>query len=485
MPQKKTISHNSTEQQQDNANNSSVVARRDEFISIAQDALRQAKQLGITSAAVGLGNDQGYNVTVRMGEIEHIERTQGKDLGITVYFGQRVGSASTSDLSAAAIKLTIEKACYIARYTNEDPCAGLADMNLMAYGYKDLDLYHPWSLTIPEAVKLAKQYEQAALNYDKRIINSDGATVNTGQSFGVYANTHGFIGECSTTSHDISCALIAANNEGKKGKDNKENKENQGNNSMQRDGDYTISRHASLLTPAKELGQRAATMALRRLGARRIKTCECPVIFEAPIAKSLIANLLKAISGGNLYNRTSFLCDHLGKQVLAKHLNIDELPLIPQALGSAAFDSEGVKTKQQMIVNDGTLARYILGSYSARKLKMQTTGNAGGCYNIFVNSSNPSISFQDLLYTMKHGLIVIELLGHGINLTTGDYSCGAFGFWVENGKIEHPVEGITIAGNLKDMLLNAVAMSNDIDQRGTIFTGSILLPHMQIGGLAA
>jgi len=455
-----------------------------EWPQLVNDVLKQAKKLGASSAAVGLSIGTSTEVSVRMEKVEHVEQSCGRSLGIKVYFGQRVGSASTSDFSTEAIRLTIEKACYIARYTNDDPCAGLADAELMARNLPPLDLYHPWSISTVAAIKLARRYEAAGLACDRRIINSDGATVGTGESFGIYANTHGFVGSRLATLHSVSCSFIAAE-KNKRIKLKAKSKSGAAAiyRKMQRDGDYTTARVAKLLAPVKVLGESAAKFALRRLGARHLKTRECPVIFEAPVAKTVIGSLLSAVSGSNLYNKTSFLCDYLGKQVLAKHLSIDEQPHLLQGLGSAAFDADGVQTKQQLIVADGMLDRYILGSYSARKLKMKTTGNAGGCYNIFVKTSSNEMDFKALLKAMGTGLVVIELLGSGINITTGDFSCGAFGLWVERGEIKYPVDGITIAGNLKEMLLNIVAMSNDIDCRGTLFTGSLLVPRIQVGGM--
>lgn len=428
--------------------------------------MRQAKKAGASSSELNITTGSGYVVSVRMGEVENINQYCGKSLDVTVYFGKKSGTASTSDFNKKAIQLTIEKACYIARFTNKDPYSGLAEPALMAYDYPDLGLYHPWSLTIPQAITLAKKYEAAGLNYDRKITNSEGAAISNRESFGIYANSHGFLGCCPTTLHSIACSFIAKQK-----------------SQMQRDSDYTIARSHELLTPWKTLGQNAAKLSLRRLGARTIPTGDYPVIFEASIAKSLISHLLGAASGGHLYNKTSFLCNKLGKQVLAKHLSIDEQPLLPGYLGSAAFDNEGVKTKAQSIVEDGILTRYILGSYSARKLKMKTTGNAGGCYNIFLNTKNKKMDFNELLQEMNTGVIVIELLGQGVNITTGDYSRGAFGFWVENGKIKYPIERFTISGNLKDMLKSVVAMSYDIDTRDTIFSGSLLIPKMHIGGI--
>lgn len=445
---------------------------------LAQDLLKQAKLLGASDAEISLGISRGYSVTVRHAQPANVEHNSDKGLSISVYFGKRVGNASTTDFSKEALKLSLEKACYIARYINEDPYAGLADPELMAYNYQNLDLqlFHPWNISIAQAIKIATKCEAAGLAYDKKIIKSDGTVVNNAQSFSLYANTYGFSGYKKTTVHDMSCVLIAAEKAGR----GKKYHGKQGK--MQRDGDYTLARNPALLLNAKALGESAARLALRRLGARHITTRTCPVIFEAPIAKSLISILLSAVSGGNLYNRTSFLCDCLDKKVIAPHLTIDENPHVPQAIGSSPYDQEGVQNKQQLIVSDGTLVRYILGSYTARKLNMKTTGNAGGCYNIFVKTSNHDLSFADLLKEMQTGLLVTELMGSGVNMVTGDYSCGAFGFWVENGIIQHPVDGITIAGNLKDMLHNIVTMSNDIDKRSVIFTGSLLISNMQVGG---
>ena len=437
----------------------------DNLKQIAEDILIQTKHSGASDAEVSISSGQGYSTTVRLGKVESINQQQAKSLDVTVYFGKKMGTASTADFSKKSLHLTIAKACHIANFTNQDRYAGLADPSLMAHNYPDLDLYHPWQITIPQAIELAKKYEEAGLTYAKQITNSEGTTINSKESYNVYANTNNFLGHYPTTLHSVSTSLIAQNK-----------------SQMQRDGDYTVSRVPKLLTATKPLGQNAAKLTLRRLGARHIKTQECPVIFEAAIAKSLIGHLLSAASGSHLYNKTSFLSQCLGKQVLAPHLSLDEQPLLPKALGSAAFDNEGVATTAQKIAENGKLVRYLLDSYAGRKLKMQTTGNAGGYYNIFLTTKNKEIDLTTLLQEMNKGLLVIELLGQGINLTTGDYSRGAFGFWVENGHIQYPVEGFTIAGNLKDMLGNIVAMSNDIDKRDTIFTGSLLIPKMHIGG---
>lgn len=430
---------------------------------LVDNIMVKAKAMGASAAEVDASVGVGISVNVRNGEIDTVEYSNGKELGVTVYFGQRIGAAITSDFKPEAVQLMLEKACHIARYTSEDPYLGLADPKLMAYDYPDLDLDHPWNITVKEATDLAKKCEALGFAKDKRIVNGEGTSVNTSRTFNTYANSHGFVGYTAATRHSIGSSLIAEENGDK------------------RHGSYySLVRDHTDLESIETIANQASNRAIRRLKPRHLATCECPVIFVAEIAKTLLGNFIAAISGGSIYRKSSFLVDCIGKQVFAKHLHIDERPLIPKAIGSAAFDDEGVRTKQSDIVVDGILRRYILDSYSARKLNMQTTGNAGGIYNLFVNTSD--LDFNGLLRSMNRGLVVIELMGEGVNLVTGHYSEGAVGLWIENGEIQYPVEEVTIAGNLKDMFLNLVAVGKDVDRRGSIITGSMLIEKMSVSG---
>jgi len=398
---------------------------------------------------------------VRMGETENIEYNRDKGMAVTVYFGQQKGHASTSDLSPQALKDTVAAACNIAKYTAKDEFCGLADASLMATHVPDLDLHHPWNLSVDEAVAIAKECEAAALNIDNRITNSEGASVSTGTGFFAYSNSHGFTGGYPSSRHGISCSVIAESDD-----------------NMQRDYWYTTARAAADLQSANEIGKIAGERTVRRLDAKKIKTCQVPVLFEAPLASGLISSLVGAISGGNLYRKSSFLLDSLGKQVASSLLNIYEEPHLKKGLASSPFDNEGVATHPRQLVKDGVLQGYMLASYSARKLGMKTTGNAGGNHNLIVQSG--SQDFAGLLKQMGTGLLVTELLGHGMNMVTGDYSRGAAGFWVENGVIVHPVEEITIASNMADMLKMIVGIGNDVLIQGSKQVGSILIERMTI-----
>lgn len=440
-----------------------IEAEQTRLKELTASILAEAKRQGATAAEVGTSQGNGFSINIRMGEIDTLEYHRDKSVGITVYFDQRKGSASTSDTTIAAIKETVAAACNIARFTAEDPYAGLADAALMAYGYPELDLYHPWNISAEEGIQLAKECEQLALAEDKRITNSEGASLSTYQGVSAYGNSHGFIGACASSRHSLSCVLIG-----------------QQTGSMQRDYDYTTARDPLDLDPINKVAHGAVQRTVRRLGARRIKTQQVPVIFAAEIAGGLIGNFLAAISGGNLYRQSSFLLDHLGKQIFPQHIRIYEEPHIKKALGSYPYDNEGVMTKASDIVTHGVLQRYILSSYSARKLGMQTTGNAGGVHNLFISTGDKDLAA--LLQHMDTGLLVTELMGEGVNIINGDYSRGAAGFWVEKGVIQYPVEEITIAGNLRDMFANLVMVGNDVDKRGKILTGSILLERMMVAG---
>ena len=435
----------------------------DRMRSVAQSVVKQAKKMGASAVEVDGVVGSGFSVTVRNGKTESIGHNDGRELGVTVYFGKRVGSAMTSDYSASSVRKTIEKACYVAKFICKDPFVGLADSRLMAYDYQDLDLFYPWDISIEQAITKAKECETIGFKQDKRIKNSEGSSVNSEQAFGIYANSHGFVGTTASTNHSFGVALIA------------EHKRN-----MQQDLYYSIARDPNDLLDVSFVAKKAAERTVRRLNPVRITTRECPVMFAADISRSLINTLIAAINGGNIYRKSSFLCDSINKRVITKQISIVEDPHIPKGLSSAAFDGEGVKTKRNNIITDGVLQHYILDSYTARKLKMKTTGNAGGTHNLIVKTSDND--FESLLKMMGTGLLVTDLLGDGVNIITGNYSRGIFGFWVEKGVIKHPVTGVTIAGNLKDMLLNIVAVGNDVDYRSSTLVGSILLEKMVIAG---
>ena len=434
----------------------------DDLKQISQEVLKLAKSAGASSTETEVSFGTGQNVSVRLGEVENIEYNRDKGVSVTVYFGQQKGHASSSDLSAQALKDTVEAACNIAKYTAKDAFCGLADANLMATDMPDLDLYHPWHISVDDAAELAKTCESAALNVDKkRITNSEGAGVSTSESVFAYANSHGFVGGYQSSRHSISCSVIAEAGE-----------------AMQRDYWYSSARDMRDMQSAEYVGNLAGERTVKRLGAKAIKTGQYPVLFEAPLASGLVGNLISAISGGNLYRKSSFLLDSLHKQVAASLLNIDELPHIHKGSASSSFDSEGVATVARKLVENGVLNGYMLGSYSARKLGLQSTGNAGGSHNLIVQSTGEN--FEQLLQKMGTGLLVTEVLGHGLNMVTGDYSRGAAGYWVQNGVIAHPVEEITIAGNMKDMLQHIIAIGNDVIPNSSKQTGSILIENMML-----
>lgn len=428
-----------------------------------QYTLDRARQLGATAADVSIYYTHGYSVTVRLDEVDVLEHFSDKDVSVTVYFGNCTGAASCSDLSHNMIDAVVEKACAIAKYTSDDPCADLPDKEHLAFTCLDLDLYHPWDLSVDQAIELAKSCEHIAMQ-DKAITNSDGVTVSTRNSIRVLGNSLGFIGENQGSRHSIGCSLIAEES-----------------GAMQRDYAYTTSRVPTLLLGHEEVARNAAARTLKRCGAKKIATRKAPVIFEARIARGFIGHFVRAIAGTSLYRKASFLLDHLGKPIFPDFMSIHESPHLKQAIASTPFDAEGVATQNRMIVEDGVLASYLLGSYSARKLGFTTTGNAGGSvHNLQVAHSQYDL--PQLIKKMDTGLFVTELMGQGINLVTGNYSRGAAGFWVENGEIQHAVEEITIASNLRDMFKNIIAISNDVDRRGAIHTGSILIDEVSISG---
>ncbi len=431
---------------------------------IARDILDHAKKGGATACETNISDGFGQTVTVRQSVVETIEYNRDKGLSVTVYIGQKCGHASTSDFSPQAIGDTVAAALSIARYTADDDCAGLAEAELLAQHYSDPDLYYPWQISVEEAIELAKTCEQAAYAADKRITNSEGATISVSESQFIYANSLGFMGGYPLSRHSISCAMIAGKDDNK-----------------QRDYWYSVARDAADLETARSIGQKAGERSAARLGARKIDTCEVPVLFEAPVASGLIGHFAAAVSGGNLYRKSSFLLNSIGQQVFAPAVQILERPHLRKGLASGPFDDDGVATVDRNVVENGVVQGYFLGSYSARKLGLRTTGNAGGAHNLIMENGTAT-GFDALLQQMGTGLLVTELLGQGVNAVTGDYSRGASGFWVENGEIRYPVEEITIAGNLNAMFKGIQAIGNDVVVRGSKQCGSVLLDRMTIAG---
>ena len=440
------------------------LARLEALSSRLLDACRAR---GARQAEVSCSEERGLSVNVRMGEVETVESTRDRGIAVTVYFGHRKGSASTADLRESSLEATVEQACAIARVTEEDEAAGLADARRMAepgpQGWPDFDDWHPWAIDADGAIDLALACEAAGRDVDARIGNSDGASVSTSQSVSVYANSHGFVGGERGTHHSIGCALIAGAGE-----------------AMQRDGWYSIALAADDLEAPGAIGRRAAQRALARLEPRSMATGEYPVLFAAEVARSLVGHLLGAVSGGALYRRASFLLDSAGTRIFPDWFSIHEQPHLRRGLRSAAFDNEGVATRESALVEGGVLQRYLLGSYSARRLGLESTGNAGGVHNLAIAPN--AGDFDALLRGMGRGLVVTELMGQGVNGVTGDYSRGAAGFFVENGAIAWPVDGITIAGNLRAMFGGIEAVGSDVDPRSHIRTGSILVGRMTVAG---
>ncbi|MCG6898143.1 MAG: metalloprotease PmbA [Thiocapsa sp.] len=428
-----------------------------------EDLLKEAKRRGATAAEASVGSSAGLEVAVRLGEVETVEHTRDNGLGITVYFGHRKGSASSSDLSPSALRDAVKAACVIAEHTQEDPCAHLADASLMATEIPDLDLYHPWQLGVEDAIEIAAACEDAALGLDPRIVNSEGASLSTHTGIQVYGNSHGFVAGYPTSRHGLSCAVIG-----------------QQGDSLQRDHWWTSARAPADLESARMVGERAAERTLARLGSRRVATRQAPVLFRAEVATGLMRSLVSAIQGGSIYRRTSFLLEHLGKRIFPEFVRIHEEPLLQRGLSSAPFDGDGVATRPKDLINDGVLQTYLLDTYSACRLRMQTTGNAGGVRNLRIRMGSQDRAA--LLREMGTGLMVTELMGHGVNPVTGDYSRGAAGFWVEHGEIQHPVEEITIAGNLKRIYAGLLAVGKDCDYSGSTQTGSWLIDRMTIAG---
>jgi PmbA protein len=435
---------------------------------LATDVLRHAERCGASACEVDVSEGYGQSVTVRKQAVETIEFNRDKGIGVSIYLGQRRGHASTSDFSADALRATVEAALSIARFTAEDPCAGLPEPELLAQDADamDLDLYHPWPILVEDAIELARRSEQAAFAVSPLIGNSEGASVSAHAAHFVSANSLGFMGGYPSTRHFISCIPIAG-----KGKN------------MQRDDWYSGWRDPADLATPEAIGDYAARRTLSRLGAKKLKTRQCKVMFEAPLAAMLIGSFVHAVSGGSLYRKSSFLVDSLGKQIFPKWMSIEERPHLKKGLASSPFDDDGVVTRDRSVVTNGELQGYFLSTYTARKLGMQTTGNAGGSHNLLVAPSpDAPADFAGLLRQMGSGLLVTELLGHGINYVTGDYSRGAVGYWVEDGEIAYPVQEITIAGNLRDMFAGIEAVGRDVVTRGSRTVGSIVVNHMTVAG---
>jgi PmbA protein len=435
----------------------------DQLREIAASVLDYAKSRGATSAETEVSEGFGQTVTVRRGEVETIEYNRDKGVGVTVYVGQKRGHASSSDFSAQAVRDTVDAALSIASFTAPDDCAGLADPELLARDIPDLDLWHPWDVPVERAIELAKNAEDAGFAVDARISNSEGATVSTQESQFIYGNSLGFIAGYPNSRHGLWCSLIAGHGD-----------------EMQRDDWYETSRDPLALPSPASVGRKAGERAVRRVGARKIATTQAPVLFEASIASSLLGHFVSAVSGGSLYRKSSFLLDSVGQRVFAPLVQIQDLPHLPKGLASSPFDEEGVATQARDIVRDGVVQGYFLSSYSARKLGLKSTGNAGGNHNLILGHTGQD--FDALVKTMDRGLLVTELMGQGVNAVTGDYSRGAAGFWVENGAIAYPVEEITIAGNLKDIFAGIVAVGNDVSRRSSRQCGSILIERMTIAG---
>jgi PmbA protein len=433
------------------------------LLETASEVVKLARQIGADHAEAGASFEEGLTVSARLGELESVERQRDRGLAVTVYQSNRKGSASTADFTSSSVEETVRKALSIASFTAPDVYAGLADPERMAYDYPDLNLNHPWTLDVAAAEALALEAEDAARALDARIKNSEGASVSTGQSVQAYANSHGFAGAYATTSHSISCSVVAEDN-----------------GALERDYWFTMARNRDDLEAPAEIGREAARRTVRRLGARQIATTRMPVLYPAYLARGLFGHLVAAIGGTSQYRKATFLLDACGQQVFSNIVNVNEEPLQPGAVGSAPYDNEGVATQPRQLIDDGVLQRYVLSSYSARRLNLETTGNAGGVHNLIVAPTVDSLG--ELLGAHPRLFLVSELLGQGVNTVTGDYSRGAAGFLVENGEIGHPVHEVTIAGNLADMFKRIEAIGADIDRRGSICSGSVLVDELTIAG---
>lgn len=435
----------------------------DKLRQIVRDVLDYALKRGASAAETEVSDGFGQTVTVRRGDVETIEYNRDKGVGVTIYVGKQRGHASTTDFSEKAIRDTVDAALSIARFTATDECAGLADEDMLARAIPDLDLWHPWGLPVDRAIELATACEEAGFAADPRLTNSEGATVSTQESHFFYGNSLGFLAGYPSSRHGVWCALVAGKN-----------------HDMQREDWFETARDPADLPAVESVGRRAGERAAQRLGARKIATRQVPVLFEAPLASSLLGHFASAVSGGNLYRKSSFLLDSVGQPVFSENVNVKEQPLVLKGLASAPFDEEGVATRNRDVVKAGVVQGYFLSSYSARKLALKTTGNAGGTHNLTLQDTGTD--FPGILKTMGTGLLVTELMGQGVNTVTGDYSRGAAGYWVENGEIAYPVQEITIAGNLKDMFRAIVAVGNDIVRRGARQCGSVLIERMTVAG---
>jgi PmbA protein len=429
----------------------------------AVEAVELARRLGADQAEVGVSHEEGLSLTVRMGELESVERQRDRGLAVTVYKDQRKGAASTSDFSSRGIEDSVRKALSIATFTAADPHAGLADAELMAREPPDVELYFPSGLDVDHATEIALRVENAARDFDRRIENSEGATVSTGEGVRVYANSHGFVGGYPTSSHSTSCSVIAKSG-----------------GTLERDYWYSVARSPDDLDRPEDVGREAAARAVRRLGARQVPTKSVPVLYPAELARGLFGHLVAAIRGTSQYRKSTFLLGAQGKKIFSDLVDIDEDPFIPRGMASAPFDSEGVATHRRKLVDRGVLQGYVLSSYSARRLNLATTGNAGGIHNLIVRSTAGALA--DLIADCTEGFLVGELLGQGVNPVTGDYSRGAAGYWIERGEIVYPVNEVTIAGNLIDMFESIVAVGSDVDVRGAVRTGSVLVGRMTVAG---
>ena len=436
---------------------------RDELINIVEQVLANAKSLGASAAEANMGVGMGLSANVREGEIDKLEFERDKHLGVTLFLDGQKGNASSSDFSDNARKKTVEAAYNIARFASRDEHAGLVEKELMASSVPKLDLYHPWTIAPETAIEMAIDCEQRAFDQDSRITNSDGTTLSTYSGINLYGNTHGFVNGWNWSVHTIDCNVIAEDSSGK-----------------QRDGWYSESRDYEALQSLESISKEAVRRTVGRLGSRKIKTCQTPVIFEAPVASSLFSALITAISGSSLYRRASFLLDKKDERIFADHVSIKERPHLQKALGSAPFDNDGVMTRERDIIKDGVLVDYVLSGYSARRLGLETTANAGGVHNLVIKHGEQSL--QDMIRAMGTGLLITDMMGFGVNQVTGDYSRGASGFWIENGEPAYPVEEITVAGNLINMYQQIAMIGNDVDPRGNVLTGSIMLENMTIAG---
>ena len=445
--------------------NKQLVGKKSNYQHLVSDVISDAKKLGADQVAVSLNAGLGLNTTVRMGEIETLEHNQDQSISLTVYKNKQKASVSGSDLSKAGLNNLIEKACSLVNFTQSDPCGGLIDSKYLAKNIIDLDCYYPWALSVEESVELAKETEQAALDADPKIKNSEGGEVSSYQSMVVYGNSHNFLKTNFTSRHSLSCSVIA-----------------QEGDMMQREYEYSVKRCADDLWSPAKIGKIAANKAVKKLNARKLKTQSLPVLFQADVATSLISSFLSAIAGSSIYRHTSFMEGCLEHKVFPEFINIYDDPFVLRGLASSPYDAEGAEVCASYLIQEGVLNQFLLGSYSARKLNMEPNGHAGGSHNIIVSDIKEQLDFASLIKKMGTGFLVTDVIGQGVDLVTGNYSRGANGFWVENGEIKYPVEEVTIAGNLKDMFLNIINIGSDIDQHGSIGCGSILIEKMMLAG---